>query len=93
VSVKASAGFGNGGYWDHTLRDEDDFSRLLAYIHFNPVKHGYAPRVQDWPYSSFRRWVRLGGLSGRLGSHPGDRSAQPILRATRFPLISPFLAR
>jgi putative transposase len=25
---------------------------------FNPVKHGHAARVQDWPYSTFRRMVR-----------------------------------
>jgi putative transposase len=59
VSVKASAGFVQRRYWEHTLRNQDDFSRHLDYIHFNPVKHGYAPRVQDWPYSSFHRWVRL----------------------------------
>src|SRR6266478_4312086 len=47
-------------YWEHTLRDEDDFVRHLDYIHFNPVKHGHAARVRDWPFSSFRRWVRLG---------------------------------
>jgi putative transposase len=45
---------------EHTLRDQSDFSRHLDYIHLNPVKHGYVPRVQDWPYSLFRRWVRLG---------------------------------
>jgi putative transposase len=42
------------------LRDPDDFIGHLDYIHFNPVKHGDARRVRDWPYSSFRRWVRLG---------------------------------
>ena len=42
-------------YWEHTLRDEDDFARHLDYIHFNPVKHGHAARVRDWPFSSFRR--------------------------------------
>jgi putative transposase len=47
-------------YWEHTLRDEDDFLRHLDYIHFNPVKHGHVVRVCDWPHSSFRRWVRLG---------------------------------
>jgi putative transposase len=54
-------------YWEHTLRDQDDFRRHLDYIRFNPVKHGYAPRVQDWPYSSFRRWVRLGAYPRRVG--------------------------
>jgi putative transposase len=47
-------------YWEHTLRDERDFSRHVDYIHFNPVKHELVPRVEDWPYSSFHRMVRLG---------------------------------
>ena len=47
-------------YWEHTIRDEDDFVRHVDYIHFNPVKHGYVERVADWPYSSFHRMVRLG---------------------------------
>ena len=47
-------------YWEHTLRDEDDFARHTDYVHFNPVKHGQVRRVADWPYSSFHRMVRLG---------------------------------
>src|ERR1700693_3421109 len=26
-------------YWEHTIRDENDFTRHADYIHFNPVKH------------------------------------------------------
>ena len=54
--------------------------RHLDYIHFNPVKHGHTVRVQDWPYSSFRRWVRRGaysmdwaGDSGNEGRGFGER--------------------
>ncbi|WP_235185863.1 hypothetical protein [Methylomarinum vadi] len=28
--------------------------------HFNPVRHGHAARVSDWPYSSFHRYARKG---------------------------------
>jgi putative transposase len=42
-------------YWEHTIRDERDFARHVDYVHFNPVKHGLAQRVRDWPYSSFHR--------------------------------------
>jgi putative transposase len=49
-------------FWEHTVRDEADFSRHVDYIHFNPVKHGLVTRVRDWPYSSFHRFVRLGIL-------------------------------
>ncbi|MGZ4954660.1 MAG: REP-associated tyrosine transposase [Methylobacter sp.] len=47
-------------YWDHLIRDEEDFNRHMDYIHWNPVKHGFASKVADWPYSSFRRLVRSG---------------------------------
>ncbi len=59
-AAKAERGIWQRRYREHTLRDEDDFSRHVDYIHFNPVKHGHAVRVRDWPFSSFRRWVRLG---------------------------------
>jgi REP-associated tyrosine transposase len=45
-------------FWEHTIRNENDFARHVDYIHFNPVKHGLVSRVCDWPYSSFHRYVR-----------------------------------
>jgi putative transposase len=47
-------------YWEHLLRDEEDFVRHVEYIHYNPVKHGHAQAPMDWPYSSFRRYVEAG---------------------------------
>lgn len=47
-------------YWEHTLRDETDFSRHFDYIHYNPVKHGHVSSAREWPYSSFRRYVAEG---------------------------------
>jgi putative transposase len=49
-------------FWEHTVRDEADFARHVDYIHFNPVKHGYVTRVNDWRHSSFHRYVRGGIL-------------------------------
>ena len=49
-------------FWEHTIRDDRDFARHVDYVHFNPVKHGLAQRVRDWPYSSFHRYVREGQL-------------------------------
>jgi putative transposase len=48
-------------YWEHTIRDDQDFAAHLDYTHFNPVKHGLVEHPADWPYSSFRRCV-AGGL-------------------------------
>ena len=47
-------------FWEHTLEDEHDFERHFDYIHYNPVKHGWAKSPADWPYSSFHRWVERG---------------------------------
>jgi putative transposase len=46
-------------YWEHTLRDENDFARYMDYIHINPLKHGWVKRVRDWAPSSFHHDVRL----------------------------------
>ena len=27
-------------FWEHLIRDEDDFNYHCDYIHYNPVKHG-----------------------------------------------------
>ena len=59
---KAERGIWQRRYWEHAIRDEADFTRHVDYIHFNPVKHGHAARVSDWPYSSFHRMVRFGTL-------------------------------
>jgi putative transposase len=45
-------------FWEHTIRDERDLENHIAYVHYNPVKHGHAARPIDWLYSSFHRFVR-----------------------------------
>jgi putative transposase len=50
-------------FWEHRIRDEDDLQRHVDYIHVNPVKHGLVDRVEEWPYSSFHRFVSEGKLS------------------------------
>jgi putative transposase len=47
-------------YWEHRIRDEADYWRHFDYIHVNPLKHGWVNRVQDWPYSTFHRYVKVG---------------------------------
>ena len=57
---KQERGIWQRRYWEHTVRDEADYSRCVDYIHFNPVKHGHVKRVQEWPHSSFHAMVRSG---------------------------------
>ena len=57
---KKERGIWQRRFWEHAIRDENDFTRHVDYIHFNPVKHGHVQRVVDWPYSSFHKYVRFG---------------------------------
>lgn len=57
---RGEIGFWQRRFWEHQIRDEDDYARHVDYVHFNPVKHGLVTRVGDWPYSTFHRLARLG---------------------------------
>ena len=57
-------------YWEHLIRDERDLRNHIDYIHFNPVKHGWAQRPGDWPHSSFHRFVREGVLPADWAGSP-----------------------
>lgn len=57
---KRAAGVWQRRYWEHTIRDERDSAVHMDYIHFNPVKHGLAARLADWPFLGFAKCVRLG---------------------------------
>jgi putative transposase len=47
-------------FWEHQIRDDNDYQRHMDYIHYNPVKHGLVKQVRDWPYSTFHRYVNQG---------------------------------
>ncbi len=59
-------------YWEHLIRDQKDLNQHLDYLHWNPVKHGHVPRVEDWPYSSFHRYVNEGKYPEAWGDIPPD---------------------
>jgi putative transposase len=75
-AAKGERGIWQRRYWEHTIRDEDDFARHVDYIHINPVKHRLVARVRDWPYSSFHRLVKLGAYpedwAGDASNDGGD---------------------
>ncbi len=54
-------------FWEHLIRDDEDYRLHMDYIHYNPVKHGLVKRVRDWPYSTFHRYVRKGVYSENWG--------------------------
>ena len=47
-------------YWEHLIRDDEDWQRHVDYIHYNPVKHGLVATPAQWRYSSLRRFVERG---------------------------------
>ena len=47
-------------FWEHLIRDEEDFARHVTYIHYNPVKHGLVAAPMDWRWSSIHAYVRRG---------------------------------
>jgi putative transposase len=58
--VRGERGIWQRRFWEHTVRDEQDYARHFDYIHFNPVKHGLASSAAAWPYSTFHRAVAQG---------------------------------
>ena len=58
--AKGDAGIWQRRFWEHCIRDDEDFERHVRYCWGNPVKHGYVAQAVDWPYSSIHRDIRLG---------------------------------
>jgi putative transposase len=54
-------------FWEHCIRDEQDFESHVDYVHVNPLKHGLVTRVKDWSYSSFHRYVEKGVCPAHWG--------------------------
>jgi len=61
-------------YYEHRVRDEEEYARMQNYIHQNPVRRGLAERVIDYPYSSASTSWRLDEVPDRL--KPGFQMAE-----------------
>ncbi len=57
---KQERAFWQRRFWEHTIRDDKDFTKHVEYIHYNPVKHGLVKSPKDWKYSSFHNYVQAG---------------------------------
>jgi putative transposase len=66
--AKGERGIWQRRYWEHQIRDDEDFARHVDYIHFNPVKHGHVASPIDWSYSSIHRFVSAGTLPTNWGA-------------------------
>ena len=54
-------------FWDHAIRDEDDYIRHVDYIHYNAVKHGLARTPLQWEHSSFHQFIQEGQYDEEWG--------------------------
>ncbi len=43
-------------FWDHVIRNQDDFNRHIDYVHYNPVKHGLVKNPFDYEHSSLSKF-------------------------------------
>jgi putative transposase len=73
MQAKREKGIWQRRFWEHGIRHEEDWRRHMDYIHFNPAKHGYVARPDDWPHSSFRKLV------ARSLYDPGWTLADPVV--------------
>ncbi|MCM1338677.1 MAG: transposase [Muribaculaceae bacterium] len=65
-------------YWEHTIRNEEELNNQIDYIHYNPVKHGYAQNVKDWKHSSFHKFVTQGYYKETWGSFEDTKNIQHL---------------
>ena len=54
---KGERGIWQRRYWEHLVRDNEDYESHVNYIHYNPVKHGYVNNPSDWKYSSIHQFI------------------------------------
>jgi putative transposase len=55
-------------FWDHIIRNQDDLNSHLDYIHYNPVKHGFANNPLEWEFSSIQNYYEKGYYSMDWGT-------------------------
>ena len=65
---KGERGIWQRRYWEHLIQNDEDFTRHVDDIHFNPVKHGHAATPIDRPHSSIHRFVSQGIVENNWGT-------------------------
>jgi putative transposase len=66
----------NGGLFQRKFKrkkveSDEYYTRLIIYIHLNPVKHGFKNKPSDWQYSSYNSY---------LSSKPSKVIREEVLR-------------
>ena len=64
----------DGGGYDRNIRDQDELTRFVEYVHNNPVRRGLVARPEEWYWSSARDW-----LTEQEGPVQIDKDSFPIM--------------
>ncbi len=65
--AKGERGIWQRRFWEHLIRDDQDYENHVNYIHYNPVKHRYVDWAVDWPHSTIHRYISKGILKPDWG--------------------------
>ena len=63
---KRERGIWQRRFWEHQIRDQKDLHKHVDYIHYNPVKHDLVDIVEEWPWSTYHKFVRNGFYKHRI---------------------------
>lgn len=55
-------------FFEHTITTQEELNNHADYIHYNPVKHGYINKVQNWLFSSFHKFAKANFYDSNWGS-------------------------
>ena len=65
---KRKRGIWQRRYWEHQIRNDEDYENHINYIHYNPVKHGYVNNANEWQYSTIHQYIKQGVITQNWGS-------------------------
>jgi putative transposase len=68
IISKGESGIWQRRFWEHLIRDQEDFNKHCDYIHYNPVKHGFVKSPSQWKFSSFSKFLNQGIYEENWGS-------------------------
>lgn len=57
--LRSERGIWQRRFWDHHLRNDEDFAAHMKFCRDDPVLHGLVEAASDWPFSSFHQPQRL----------------------------------
>ncbi len=57
---KGEKGIWQRRFWEHAIRNSEEYYTHVNYCHFDPVKHGLVQHPKDWVFSTIHQHMRQG---------------------------------